>query len=138
MPHVGKRGRFLLFFGLLDAVYAFSLTAPDAQTRRAPLFLWLAEIAPLWVYAAAWGLVGALCVWQAFCRRDGLAFSAAILVKICWGVTCLGGWLFGDVDRGYVSTAIWLGLAYLIWVISSWPEPDAGMRSAWTSPSSSP
>lgn len=136
MPYVGKRGRFLLFFGGLDLVYAVSLTAPDAQTRRAPLFLWLAGIAPLWMWAAAWGGVGVVCVWQAFCRRDAIAFAAAISLKILWGVVCLGGWLFGGVERGYVSTAIWLGLAYVVSVVAGWPEPSGGRGSAWTRPSS--
>lgn len=138
MPHVGRRGRFLLFFGGLDLVYAFSLIAPDARTRSAPLFLWLTEIAPLWVWAAAWGVVGMACLWQAFCRRDAIGFAAAIGLKICWGVVCLGGWLFGDVDRGYVSAGIWLGLAYVVSVVAGWAEPDGGKGPAWTRPRSLP
>lgn len=135
--HVGKRGRVLLFFGALDAVYAASLTAPNAETRQAPMFVWLAEIAPLWVWAAAWGGVGLACFVQAFCRRDGIGYAAAICLKIAWGILCLGGWLFGAVDRGYVSAVIWLGLAWMVWVISGWPEPDGGKGPAWTRPSSS-
>lgn len=137
MPHVGKRGRMLLFFGALDVVYAVSLTAPDAETRRVPLFVWLAAIAPLWVWALAWGLVGLACLWQAFCRRDGIGYAAAIGLKIGWGIVSLGGWLFGGVDRGYVSAAIWLGLAYAVSVIASWPEPGDQKGPTWTRPSSS-
>lgn len=127
----------LLFFGALDVVYAVSLTSPDAETRRAPLFVWLAELAPLWVWASAWGAVGAICLWQAFCRRDGIGYAAAISLKIGWGIVTLGGWLFGGVDRGYVSAAIWLGLAYAVSVIASWPEPGDGKGPSWTRPSSS-
>jgi predicted branched-subunit amino acid permease len=135
VPHVGKRGRALLFFGALDAVYALSLARPDAATRRAPLFVWLVEIAPLWVWSAAWAVVGVVCLWQAFCRRDRIGFAAAIALKICWGGVCLGAWLFGDVDRGYVSAAVWLGLAYFVANIAGWPEPGDGRGPTWTRPS---
>lgn len=132
MPRVGKRGRMLLFFGSLDVVYAASLTAPDATTRGAPLFVWLAEIAPLWVWALAWGAVGVTCLWQAFCRRDAVGYAAAIGLKIFWGIVCLGAWLFGGVDRGYVSAAIWLGLAYAVSVLAGWPEPGDGKGPTWS------
>jgi hypothetical protein len=135
VPHIGKRGRVLLFFGGLDVVYAVSLAAPDVTTRRAPMFVWLAEIAPLWVWAFAWGGVGAVCLWQALCRRDGIGYAAAIGLKIAWGVVCLGGWLLGGVDRGYVSAAIWLGLAYFVSVVAGWPEPEGERGPTWTRPS---
>lgn len=133
--HVGKRGRMLLFFGSLDVVYALSLSAPDALTRRAPMFIWLAQIAPLWVWAAAWGGVGLVCLIQAFCRRDRVGFAAAIALKICWGGVSISAWLLGGVDRGYVSAAIWLGLAYAVSVLAGWPEPGDEKGPTWKRPS---
>ena len=124
----------LLFFGSLDVVVALSLTAPDPATRAAPLYVWLAQIFPLWVWALLWGVVGVVCLWQAFCRRDRIGYAAAIGLKIGWGLLSLGGWLFGNVDRGYVSAAIWLGLAYAVSVMASWPEPDGERGPGWTRP----
>lgn len=138
MPHVGKRGRVLLFFGFLDLVYAVSLAAPDEGTQRTAFFAWLAEIMPLWFWSGMWAVVGVACLWQAFCRRDGIGFAAAIALKVVWGIVCVGGWLFGHVDRGYVSAAIWLGLAYFVVNIASWPEPGDGRGPTWIKPSSSP
>lgn len=135
---LGKRGRVLLFFGALDVIYAVSLAAPDAETRGGRLFTWLGTIAPMWVWAAAWGAVGVVCLWQALCRRDAIGYAAAIGLKIGWGIACLGGWLFGGVERGYVSAAIFLGLAYLVSVIAGWVEPDEGKGAVWTPPPSSP
>jgi hypothetical protein len=134
-PHLGKRGRVLLYFGALDLVYAFSLAAPDATTRAAPFFIWLGEIMPMWLWALYWGLVGVVLLWQAFCRRDRIGYTAAMGLKICWGVVCLGGWLFGDVERGYVSAAIWLGLAYFVGNIAGWAEPGDTKGPTWKRPS---
>lgn len=135
-PHVGRRGRVLLFFGALDLVYAFSLALPDGATRRTAFFGWLASIAPLPFWAIAWAGVGAICLWQAFTRRDRLGYTAAICLKVCWGLVCLGGWLFNGVDRGYVSAAIWLGLAWMVWVLAGWPEPGDLKGPTWIRPSS--
>lgn len=137
--HVGRRGRVLMYFGLLDLVYAVSLSVPDAAARAAPLLVWLADIAPLWVWAIAWGGVGIVCLWQAFCRRDRVGFTAAAGLKVFWGLVCLGAWLLGGVERGYVSAAIWLGLAYLMArVLAPWPEVGDLKGPTWIRPSSSP
>lgn len=135
-PHLGRRGKVLLFFGALDVVYAVSLTAPAGEARRTAFFVWLAGIAPLWAWAIAWGVVGVICLWQAFCRRDQIGYTAAIVLKVCWGLASLSGWLLGGVDRGYVSAAIWLGLAWLVWVISGWPELGDRKGPTWIPASS--
>lgn len=136
--HIGRRGRVLLFFGCLDLIYAFSLSAPGASARTAPFFRWLASIMPLWAWAVLWGGAGVICLWQALRRRDQVGFAAAICLKVCWGLVSLGGWLFGGVDRGYVSAAIWLGLAWFVWTISGWPEEGDGRGPTWIRPSPLP
>jgi len=34
-----------------------------------------------------------------------------------------GGQAFANLDRGYVSAAVWLALAFLVGLIAGWPEP---------------
>lgn len=137
-PHVGKRGRFLLFLALLDAVYSFSLAAPGEAARTTAQFVWLVSIAPLWLWSASWGVVGVILLWQAFCRRDMIGYAAAWALKVGWGVVCLGGWLFGDVERGYVAAAIFLVFAWIVSVIAGWEEPGAVRGLMWRRPPSSP
>lgn len=109
----------MLFFALLDLVYAVSLIgAPPTAALR-----FLTSILPIPAWAALWGAVGLLCLVQAFMPSDRAAFAAAALIKVVWGVVQLWGWLFGDLDRGYVSAAVWLALAAFVHVIAGWPEP---------------
>jgi hypothetical protein len=78
---------------------------------------------PLGVWAAMWGAVGLLCLAQAFMSSDRVAFAAAMLIKVVWGVVQLIGWFMADLPRGYVSAAVWLALAAFVHVIAGWPEP---------------
>lgn len=126
----------LLFFGCLDLIYALSLAAPDRATRDGQLFRWLDQVVPLWAWATWWAIIGVNCLIHAVRRRDRWGYVGAIVLKISWGVVCLGGWLSGHVERGYVSAAIWLGTAALVGVIAGWPEEGDEKGPTWTPPSS--
>jgi hypothetical protein len=116
---IGRRGCALLFFALLDVVYATSLlSAPTTGPYR-----FLADILPLPAWAGLWAAVGLLCGVQAFMRSDRAAFAAASLIKVVWGIIQLLGWAIADLERGYVSAVIWLALAAFVHVIAGWPEP---------------
>lgn len=116
---VGRRGCALLFFALLDVIYAASLlSAPTVGPYR-----FLAAILPLAAWASLWGAVGLLCLVQAFMASDRAAFAAAMLIKVVWGLVQLAGWLIVGLDRGYVGAIVWLALAAFVAVISGWPEP---------------
>jgi hypothetical protein len=133
---VGHRGSALLFFALLDIVIGLSLLAPSRQARHTDSLVYLASILPLWVWSIAWGAVGVTCLVYAGRRRDQVAFSAAIGIKVLWGLVSLGGWLLGEVDRGYVSAAVWLAMAAFVAIIGAWPEPPPGWKErTWTRPS---
>lgn len=129
-----RRAASLLFFAFLDVVYAGSLAKPNAAVRGSEQMTWLAGLAPLSVWAGLWGGTGLICAWFAFRRRDAIGFAAAIVIKVLWGVACIGGWLVGHVDRGYVTGVIWLVFAAFVGVIAGWQENDGG--NTWTRPSS--
>lgn len=123
--HLGRRGVALLFFGLLDLVYAFSLFNPLPVERRGSGQAFVASVAPLPFWGAMWLAVGLVCLVQAWARRDQIGFAAAIMIKCVWGTVFLIGGLTGQIERAYVSVVIWLALAGFVAVISTWPEPPS-------------
>lgn len=132
---VGRRGASLLFFGLLDLVYCYSLLFPPPRDRWSTSLTFLDNIVPLWVWGIAWGAVGALCLCRSYRRRDAPAFAAAIGIKVLWSIASLAAWLVGGVDRGYVNAVVWLAFAGFVGIIASWPEPVNGKgRPSWTPP----
>lgn len=133
---VGRRGSGLLFFAVLDLIFAYSLLYPDKVTRHGPSFVFYRSLAPMWVWAAVWAAVGLVCLWYAFTRCDQLGFTAAISLKVGWGLLHLGGWLIGDLERGYVAAAIWLAFAAWVWIVAGWAEPGDGRGPTWKRPSS--
>ncbi len=122
VTRVGRRGTFLIFLSVLDAVYAISLFNPAPEVARSASVRWVEQMAPLWVWGGLWAVIGGLCLVYAFKRQDRIGFGAAVLLKVLWGTIYLLGWAFVGLDRGYLSTVIWLSLAVLTAVVSTWPE----------------
>lgn len=119
---IGRRGGSLLFFGLLDAIYAFSLINPTSFDKLSPSLKYLAGIAPLEVFGVLWAVAAALCFVNAFRTNDKTGFAAAIAIKVLWGLLYIGA-LFVGVPRSYVSVTLWLCLAGFVGIIATWPEP---------------
>ena len=113
---IGRRGAALLFFVLLDVVNCVALlTAPRPLV---PLYAWMNEVMPLPIWAGAWGIVALICLWYAFRVYDTPAFNSAVGLKVGWGLLSLFGWLWGEVDRGWVSSIIWLAFAAFVFLIA--------------------
>lgn len=119
---VGRRGVSLLFFALLDLVYAASLAAPPAEARASPFLRVAAGLMPLPAWAVLWAVVGLVCLVSAFRVRDRVGFGGAIALKVLWGTVYVVA-AFQHVPRAYLGAAIWLCLAAWVAIISTWPEP---------------
>lgn len=130
---VGRRGASLLFFALLDVYYGLSLLVPTEDARESPSLQWVASILPLWVWAAGWFVVALLCFIDAFRLHDRIAFTAAMGIKVLWAGIYVGAQFAGVLERGFVGAAIWLALAALVGLLSSWPEPPQE-GPPWTPP----
>lgn len=122
LSRIGRRGAFLLFLALVDLSYAYGLAFPTEQARAGETLRFLAHIMPLRAWAALWAAVGVLCVVQAPMRFDRVAFTAAVLNKILFGVLSALAFAVGALPRGYISAAIWLGFAGITLLIAGWPE----------------
>jgi len=120
---VGRRGAALVFFALLDFVYAFSLADPQPEARRSSTFRYVASIFPLWVWSVLWAIAGLACLISAFRTKDKIGFTAAIAIKTLWGFIFVVAAITGGVDRAYVGATLWLCLAAWVAIISAWPEP---------------
>ncbi len=125
---VGRRGTALLFFALLDVVYAISLANPVEEVRRSKTLVFVQQIMPLYAWSMLWLVVGIVCAIGAFMQKDRWAFTAAMFLKVLWGTVFLLGWALYGLERGYVSAVIWLVFAGWIYVISTWPEPSVPAR----------
>lgn len=110
---VSTRSEPLLFLALLGGVYSYGLLNPPRPLTAQ--FEWVQTLLPLWVWAILWGVAAALCLVFAFWpRRDMIGFHAAMAMLVGWGLLNLLGWIFREIDRGYISAVIFLGFAYFV------------------------
>lgn len=114
---VGRRGVVLLFLALLDLLYPVGLSGQPAAIRAT-----YEVVLPWQVWAVLWAATGLLCLAQAFSRRDRIAFTAGVAIKVAWGSSALGAWVIGVSPRGWLGAVVWLAFAGMIAVISTWPE----------------
>lgn len=120
--HVGRRGAFLLFLALLDIISAVGLAFPTARSVNNPTTVFLASLMPMWAWGVLWALVGFICLFFAFRRKDSVGFAAAMFLKVLWAAMFLLGWLFADVERGYLAFVIWGAFAGVVKIIEGWQE----------------
>jgi len=123
---IGRRGAFLLFLALLDFVNGYALLFPTPRASTNPTYIFLASVLPLQGWGILWASVGAVCLVFAFRRNDAPGYAAAVFIKILWALIFLLGWVFADVERGYLSAVIWGVLALILPLIATWPEPEPG------------
>ncbi|GAA3416250.1 hypothetical protein GCM10018952_44340 [Streptosporangium vulgare] len=121
---VGVRGEFLLALALVDIGQCYRLMFPSAETLASPTNQSLASWMPLPVWGAVWGVVGLLCLVQAFMASDRIAFAAASFLKVGWALANLAVCAWG-VSQAWWSVVIWLVFARIVHVFAKVPEqPD--------------
>lgn len=122
---IGRRGATLIFLGILDLLFGYSLiSAPISQIQTVNFIL------PVQAWAAIWTVTGAVSLVQAFKFVDRIAFALASTVMIAWGLIYFANTITNHIVRGWVSTVIWISFGCFIFIVSSWPEaPDLHMTT---------
>ena len=113
----GRRGAFLLFLAVLDGLYGYSLLVTPSPQRAQDFLL------PWEAWAGIWLGTGAVCLSGVFARRDKAQFTAAVTLKLAWGLLYAQLWLAGAVPRAWVAALVWLAFAAAVFLVSGWPEP---------------
>lgn len=125
----GKRGSILLILGWFDLVYGWALIQPGRDGANSPSTIWRQHYFPLWVWGGGWIIVGIVLLVQAAMRNDVLGYTLAICQKVVWGLVSITSWMFGGVERGWLSGIIWFVFALMIGIISGWAEPPHAVQS---------
>jgi hypothetical protein len=104
-------------------VYAWVMwMVGEGKQPTNPTLQWFQEIFDLRIWAVGWVVVGLFCLFYATRTEDQPAFVLAIGIKVVWGMLSAAGWALGAISAS--SAAIWIGLAWLVWTIAGWPEPE--------------
>lgn len=127
-PWLGRRGSVLLVLGLYDLVQGWALWNPTPAGSASAAAAWRSHYAPGELWGSLWIAVGVVLLVQMFMRRDMIAYSCAIAIKVLYGMNAIMSWMFGDVSRAWLAGLIWFAFAGMVAVIAGWPEPEGWRR----------
>lgn len=122
--HIGRRGAFLITFGVIFALIGANLAEGVPKGTRDSYALAL-DLAPLDVYGAAWILCGLTAITAAVLRDKWhwIGFAALTAISTLWTVVWLAAWLHGDADRGYQGAIIYASLALASQLVAGLVDP---------------
>jgi hypothetical protein len=124
---LGRRGAALGWFATLDLAFAQSLADPvqQAQLRAAPSYRVILYL-DLRIWAAAWLIVGVLCLIQAWMTDDRWAFASQMSLLWIWAAFTLAA-IGPQAPRAIIGAVIWATFGGFVLILSGWPEqPRAG------------
>lgn len=123
---IGRRGAFLILFGVIYLLLGFSYVAtPETPAVRVALKLAL-RVAPLWAYGLMWLVAGAVAVISGVFlspARDATGFMCAVIAPTLWAFVYLAAWVDHDTSRAWVSAAVFAAIGGAVSVVSGMANP---------------
>jgi hypothetical protein len=110
----GRRGSFLAFLMILDAVYGYSLIELPRGASRLDLIL------PVHVWGWVWVSAAGCCASGILLRKDRVPYMVAALLKAAWGL--IFAWLWYQGLPEWPSVVIWIAFALIVVLVAGWPE----------------
>lgn len=125
---LGKRGAACLWFGFIFVVIGISYLLGVTTTSLQLNLTVLTGIFDIHIWGVIWTLGGlgflVAALWK---RLQLLAFMIGIAISLSWSVGIFLQTVFAESQRGFVSVAIYMLFAALIYLISTWAEPHNPM-----------
>ena len=119
----GLRGRYLLAKGFIYVLLGLSYIIPVARTPGTEASLaYLVEIGiSVGVMGWLWIIVGIAVIVGSFRSppgEDGWAFQLLAGTASFWAIIYMMSWILGDSTRGWVSGAIFAGMAFASYTVA--------------------
>jgi hypothetical protein len=113
---VGHRGAFLLLLGLAFIAYGLGVAFTDFFNRYPYIFV------PWELWAWIWVATGITCLIGAFRFVDRMSFAIASCVSCLWAAKWFYVELHLPSSGTWTTGALWLVIAGIIAIVSTWPE----------------
>lgn len=122
-------GTGLAIIGALSILRGVSYTPVAVNTNREAAHA-LENLLPVTVWAWVWIGIGVLCLTAIAWRRiSSAAVGLAVGIHTAWALSFIGGWMFGDSMRGWLSALNYFGIAFLfLWAISRGTRAEVTLR----------
>ena len=119
----GLRGRYLLAKGFIYVLLGLSYIIPAARTPSMEAsFAYLVEIGiSVGVMGWLWIVVGIAVIVGSFRSppgEDGWAFQLLAGTASFWAIIYMLSWILGDSSRGWVSGAMFAGMAFASYTVA--------------------
>lgn len=125
---LGRRGRVLILFGGMEALYGLSI-ATDPRYGVVRGVGVLTHMLPMPWWGGVWMLCGVIAVALAFeprPRLDRWGFAAATLPMSLWSGANLVAYVSGEFGQAWTSVCTWGCFVGVLIIVNRWPE--YGMR----------
>jgi hypothetical protein len=110
----------LLILAAFDVAIAVSVFTVPSQSASS--YAGQAIILPLRAWGYVWCVMAGLMVFQAFSKRDRMAFVLMSAMKLAWACGFLISFFYYDAPRAWLQAATYATFAALVLVIVGWPE----------------